>query len=165
MTPLAAWLTIALACQEALDWVGTRTPRDAWEDCPQGDWLLWVCCAAGVPPRRVIHAAVRVFLDAGVRHAAEIAAAFRATERVAPPLVAALEVEYRTNGDVVPILFLAHAVDGFAEARSDHSARLASRWAEAAVRHLGVASAASSVRDALDLEEVELRTPPLLTED
>lgn len=29
------------ACEEAIDWVGTKTPLEAWETCEQADWMLW----------------------------------------------------------------------------------------------------------------------------
>jgi hypothetical protein len=30
------------ACQEAIQWVGNRTPRQAWDECERADWLLWI---------------------------------------------------------------------------------------------------------------------------
>lgn len=29
------------ACQEAKDWAGSRTARQAWDECERADWLLW----------------------------------------------------------------------------------------------------------------------------
>ena len=30
------------ACSESEEWAGSRTPQEAWEACPRGDWLLWL---------------------------------------------------------------------------------------------------------------------------
>jgi hypothetical protein len=30
------------ACDEAVEWVGARDAIEAWNDCPRGDWLLWI---------------------------------------------------------------------------------------------------------------------------
>jgi len=30
------------ACEESFEWVGDRTPEQAYNDCPRGDWLLWL---------------------------------------------------------------------------------------------------------------------------
>jgi hypothetical protein len=30
------------ACEESVEWVGDRTPEQAYNDCPRGDWLLWL---------------------------------------------------------------------------------------------------------------------------
>ena len=29
------------ACKEAMSWIGARTAREAWDQCPRADWLLW----------------------------------------------------------------------------------------------------------------------------
>jgi hypothetical protein len=29
------------ACQKAVEWVGDRTMKEAFRDCPRGDWILW----------------------------------------------------------------------------------------------------------------------------
>ena len=31
-------------CQEALDWIGERTPAEAWLACERGDRMLWLLC-------------------------------------------------------------------------------------------------------------------------
>lgn len=28
------------SCGDETEWVGDRTPEQAWLDCPRGDWLL-----------------------------------------------------------------------------------------------------------------------------
>jgi hypothetical protein len=30
------------ACEESVEWVGDRTPEQAYNECPRGDWLLWL---------------------------------------------------------------------------------------------------------------------------
>ena len=46
------------ACQEAKDWVGTKTQRQAWQECERGDWLLWLAAKQegrpGWPDRKQI---------------------------------------------------------------------------------------------------------------
>ena len=29
-------------CQEAIEWAGDRTVQEAWDECPRGDWMLWM---------------------------------------------------------------------------------------------------------------------------
>jgi hypothetical protein len=29
------------ACQEAINWVGSRSRKRAWLECERGDWMLW----------------------------------------------------------------------------------------------------------------------------
>jgi len=45
------------ACDAALEWVGDRTPEQAWQECPRGDWLLWVAARVKVERRLVVLAA------------------------------------------------------------------------------------------------------------
>ncbi len=30
------------ACADAVEWTGERTLKQAWEECPRGDWMLWL---------------------------------------------------------------------------------------------------------------------------
>jgi hypothetical protein len=30
------------ACDEAREWVGDKTIKEAWEQCERGDWMLWL---------------------------------------------------------------------------------------------------------------------------
>ena len=30
------------ACKEAIEWVGDKTMKEAWQQCPRGDWMLWL---------------------------------------------------------------------------------------------------------------------------
>jgi len=36
------------ACPEAIDWVGDKTLKQAWDQCERGDWMMWLAkrCAA-----------------------------------------------------------------------------------------------------------------------
>ena len=40
-TPLQQHLESLQACAEAIAWAGDRTARQAWDECPRADWLLW----------------------------------------------------------------------------------------------------------------------------
>ena len=31
------------ACSDAVQWVAKRDLATAWQECPRGDWLLWLC--------------------------------------------------------------------------------------------------------------------------
>jgi hypothetical protein len=35
------WLVRHKACAEALEWLGDRTPQQAWDECPDPRWMLW----------------------------------------------------------------------------------------------------------------------------
>ena len=41
-------LTQHRACGEARDWLGKRTPKQAWDECPRGDWMLWIAARIGI---------------------------------------------------------------------------------------------------------------------
>ncbi len=48
------------ACNEAVAWVVAskkRTARAVWEDCPRGDWLLWLAHKSGVETKQLVRAA------------------------------------------------------------------------------------------------------------
>lgn len=38
------------ACEDATEWVGDRTPEQAFTDCPNPYWLLWALVQAGNQP-------------------------------------------------------------------------------------------------------------------
>ena len=44
-------------CSDAVEWMGNGDPRTCWEECPHGEWLLWVAAMVGVCPRLVGRAA------------------------------------------------------------------------------------------------------------
>ena len=44
-------------CNEAVAWIGKRTPKQAWEQCPRGDWLLWIAARVGVDRKLIVRAA------------------------------------------------------------------------------------------------------------
>jgi hypothetical protein len=35
------WLVSHGACKPALDWLGDRTPQQAWDECPDPRWMFW----------------------------------------------------------------------------------------------------------------------------
>jgi len=39
------------ACQEAIEWVGDKDLKEAWETCPRGDWMLWLAAMLKVNHR------------------------------------------------------------------------------------------------------------------
>jgi len=69
------------ACEEAREWVGTRSLVKAWEECERGDWMLWLAARnvvyGGALHRTVVLAAVECarpalkFVPAGEKRPAE----------------------------------------------------------------------------------------------
>jgi len=63
---LERFLVTRSACGPALEWFrglpDTITPREAWNLCERGDWLLWAACVVGVDKRHIVHAAIGVFM-------------------------------------------------------------------------------------------------------
>ena len=46
------------ACDTAIEWsLSIPDPRDAWERCERGDWLLWISAELGVDRRTIVLAA------------------------------------------------------------------------------------------------------------
>jgi hypothetical protein len=45
------------ACPQAIAWVGQRTAQQAWDQCPHGDWLLWVADRVGIDRKLLVLAA------------------------------------------------------------------------------------------------------------
>ena len=41
------------ACHDALDWVGRKSAKTAWEACERGDWMLWALRQFDVLDRRM----------------------------------------------------------------------------------------------------------------
>jgi len=39
--PLNDWCKRVGACEDAVDWVGARDWKIAWDECERGDWMLW----------------------------------------------------------------------------------------------------------------------------
>lgn len=46
------------ACSEAREWVGRKTLKEAWETCPNGDWMVWFMVNAGTDRRTVVRSLV-----------------------------------------------------------------------------------------------------------
>ena len=41
-TPFQTWLEEHNACPAAREWVGARTPKQAWTECERIDWMDWL---------------------------------------------------------------------------------------------------------------------------
>ena len=50
-------LTRIGACRDAINWCGSRSVKEAWEECDRGDWLLWVAAKLGVDRKLIVLAA------------------------------------------------------------------------------------------------------------
>ena len=53
------WLGEQNACIAAMEWLGERDERQAWEECERGDWLLWWAGKRKVDRRLLVLAACR----------------------------------------------------------------------------------------------------------
>src|SRR5574337_1368569 len=53
-TDFQRWLISKHACSEAREWASDRTAECAWEECQQGDWLLWWAAMAGVDRKALV---------------------------------------------------------------------------------------------------------------
>jgi hypothetical protein len=49
------------ACKEAREWVGERTLRDAWAECDNASWMLWLIYKIYPAP----HALIKDFIYGG----------------------------------------------------------------------------------------------------
>jgi hypothetical protein len=45
------------ACAEAIQWVGERDLQTAWNECPRGDWMLWLYVRSKNVDQRKLHLA------------------------------------------------------------------------------------------------------------
>jgi hypothetical protein len=45
------------ACRKAVDWVGERTARQAWDECERGDWMLWYATKLKADRKLIVRAA------------------------------------------------------------------------------------------------------------
>jgi hypothetical protein len=60
MTTLQQHLKDIGACQEARAWAGDRTPRQAWDEAPRADWLLWWAGRLGVDKVLLVRCACQI---------------------------------------------------------------------------------------------------------
>ena len=56
-TDLATLLTRLDACREARKWAAGKTLEQAWNECPRGDWLLWLAGQLDVDRKLLVRAA------------------------------------------------------------------------------------------------------------
>ena len=69
-TPLQQHLESLQACAEAIAWAGDRTARQAWDECPRADWLLWWAAKTPANTRSEIVLTVRVCVRRALRFVA-----------------------------------------------------------------------------------------------
>ncbi len=55
------------ACNSAVDWYNDRPSDQAWQDCPRGDWMLWIATRLGVDHKLLV-AAVCDCIDTILHH-------------------------------------------------------------------------------------------------
>lgn len=51
------------ACEEALKWYGSQnwaTLEEAWNNCPRGDWLLWLCAKLDIDRKLLVRSACSI---------------------------------------------------------------------------------------------------------
>ena len=42
------------ACHDAIEWVADRPAREAWHECADGSWMIWLCTMLGVRRELVV---------------------------------------------------------------------------------------------------------------
>jgi hypothetical protein len=60
LPPVSSILRQFGACQGALDWLAANqrpTFLEVWNECPRGDWLIWLAARAGIDRRLIVLAA------------------------------------------------------------------------------------------------------------
>ena len=41
------------ACKSSIEWLESRTSEEMWNDCPRGDWMLWLLSSLKLDKRRL----------------------------------------------------------------------------------------------------------------
>ena len=78
---LKTWMKSVGACNEALEWVGDKTPKRAWAECERADWMAWALARTDIERREVVR--INCDFALSVLHLSEdprAAAAIDATE-------------------------------------------------------------------------------------
>lgn len=57
MSELKQQLITMSACNEAVEWVGDRTLKEAWSECERGDWMIWLAGKLGIDRKLLVLAA------------------------------------------------------------------------------------------------------------
>ena len=45
------------ACEEAIEWAGDKSPKEVWNTCERGDWMLWLAGKLDVDGKLLVKAA------------------------------------------------------------------------------------------------------------
>lgn len=135
------------ACAEAREWVGTRTAREAWEQCERADWLLAWAHRTPVNPyhavaaaRRASVAAAEVAAEAAERAVRDAAHLVRSADAAAWSVVTAAMVAADAGRD---------AARAAAKRASETAAEIAADAGRDAVRAAADAAAWSAVATAM----------------
>ena len=122
------------ACREAREWADRKTLSEIWEQCPRGDWMLWLARRAGVDKRTMT--AAKADCAATIKHLMKD-----------PRSIKALETAQAYGRGEATDDELADAADA-ADAAADAAAAAADDAAAAAADDADDAAAASAAADA-----------------
>ena len=117
------------ACREAREWADRKTLSEIWEQCPRGDWMLWLARRAGVDKRTMT--AAKADCAATIKHLMKD-----------PRSIKALETAQAYGRGEATDDELAAAADAAAAAAAAYAAYAAAAYAVAAAAYADAAYAA-----------------------
>ena len=117
------------ACREAREWADRKTLSEIWEQCPRGDWMLWLARRAGVDKRTMT--AAKADCAATIKHLMKD-----------PRSIKALETAQAYGRGEATDDELAAAADAAAAAAAAYAAYAAAAYAAAAAAYADAAYAA-----------------------
>ena len=121
------------ACREAREWADRKTLSEIWEQCPRGDWMLWLARRAGVDKRTMT--AAKADCAATIKHLMKDPRSIKALETA--------QAYGRGEATDDELAAAADAADAAAAASAD-AAYAAAEAAAAATDDAAAASAASA---------------------
>ena len=160
------------ACREAREWADRKTLSEIWEQCPRGDWMLWLARRAGVDKRTMT--AAKADCAATIKHlmkdprsikALETAQAYGRGEATDDELAAAADAAAAAAAAAYADAYAAYAAASAASAAADDaSAASAAAYAAAAAAYADAYAArkqsqirtAEIVRSIITIEMLQL---------
>src|ERR1700679_1141953 len=129
LTPFQLHLKSISACPDARQWAGSRTAKQAWDECERADWLLWWAARDGASKQQIV--AVACEIARTVLHLSKTPKALMAIE-AAEKWVANPTEENRTLCSVTDAADAAYAAYSAAATATAAAAAAAAAYATAA---------------------------------
>ena len=135
------------ACREAREWADRKTLSEIWEQCPRGDWMLWLARRAGVDKRTMT--AAKADCAATIKHLMKDPRSIKALETAqAYGRGEATDDELADAADAADAAAAAAGAAGAAYAAADAAADAADAAADAAAAAAAASAAADAAYDA-----------------